>query len=152
MTGGVKTCFTENSVDNCAMISSPGAGLLASVNYTDQLVFSIGRAAWCLVPGAETSSSRETQSVTSLLSWPHSIHRLLEKITDHWTMEMFWCQRCSCSPEGDGNSGGLKLYLSSIAIAAKNMFSCPLLLSAWNGLRSGRRRRIHCLSFCFSPD
>ena len=32
------------------MISSPGAGLLASVNYnTDQLVFSIGRAAWCLV-------------------------------------------------------------------------------------------------------
>ena len=150
MTGGVKTCFTENSVDNCAMISSPGAGLLASVNYnTDQLVFSIGRAAWCLVqrPAAPWRLNQSHLCSRGLTPYTGFLRPLTTELWKGSSVKGVPALR-----EGDGNSGALKLYLSSIAIAAKNMFSCPLLLSASNGLRSGRRRRIHCLSFCFSPD
>ena len=99
------------------MISSPGAGLLASVNYnTDQLVFSIGRAAWCLV---------QRPAAPWRLNQSHLCSRGLTPYTGFFrplTTELWKGSSVKGVPalrEGDGNSGALKLYLSSIAIAAK---------------------------------
>ena len=125
----MKTCFTENSVDNCAMISSPGAGLLASVNYTDQLVFSIGRAAWCLVqrPAAPRRLNQSHHCSRGLTPYTGFLRRSL-------TTEQWKCSGVKGVPARRKVMGILVVYSSICLVSPSRPKTCF---------------RVH---FCFLPE